>query len=77
VNVAGGDVTVVTVDGEEIRFGDGALGDKLARLERVRKALDDKRLSVAMIRLDDRARPSRVTVQLSAPAPERGTGAVH
>lgn len=77
VNVAGGDVTVVTVDGEEIRFGDGALADKLARLERVRAALNDKRLSAAVIRLDDRARPSRVTVQLSAPGPERGSGAAH
>lgn len=77
VNVAGGDVTVVTVDGEEIRFGDGALADKLARLTRVRDALEDKRLSAAVIRLDDRARPSRVTVQLSAPRPERGTGAAH
>ena len=77
VNVAGGDVTVVTVDGEEIRFGDGALAEKLARLERVRDALKDKRLSAAVIRLDDRARPSRVTVQLSAPGPERGTGAAH
>jgi len=77
VNVAGGEVTVVTVDGEEIRFGDGALGEKLARLEKVRKALQDKRLSAAVIRLDDRVRPSRVTVQLSAPGPERGTGAAH
>lgn len=75
VNVAGGEVTVVTVDGEEIRFGDGALAEKLARLERVRAALSDKRLSAAVIRLDDRVRPSRVTVQLSAPGPERGTGA--
>jgi cell division protein FtsQ len=77
VNVAGGAVTVVTVDGEEIRFGDGALAEKLARLERVRAALEDRRLSAAVIRLDDRVRPSRVTVQLSAPDPERGEGAAH
>jgi cell division protein FtsQ len=77
VNVTAGDVTLVTVGGEEIRFGDGALVEKLARLERVRAALQDRRLSAAVIRLDDRARPSRVTVQLTAPSPERGAGAVH
>ncbi|MEW5739351.1 MAG: FtsQ-type POTRA domain-containing protein [Myxococcota bacterium] len=77
VHVEAGEVTVVTEAGEEIRFGDGALGDKLARLERVRAALEDKRLTAAVIRLDDRVRPSRVTVQLSAPRPERGTVAAH
>lgn len=75
VNVTGGEVTVVTVGGEELRFGEGALADKLARLAQVRGALADKRLSAAVIRLDDRVRPGRVTVQLSAPGPERGSGA--
>lgn len=77
VHLENGEVTMVTEDGEEIRFGDGALADKLARLARVRAALEDKRLSAAVIRLDDRVRPSRVTVQLSAPGPERGTVAAH
>jgi cell division protein FtsQ len=75
VNVAGGEVTVVTVDGEEVRFGEGALAAKLARLEKVRGALQGRRLSASVIRLDDRVRPTRVTVQLSAPSPERGPAA--
>jgi cell division protein FtsQ len=77
VHVEAGEVTIVTEDGVEIRFGDGPLGDKLARLERVRAALEDRRLTAAVIRLDDRVRPSRVTVQLSTSGPEAGKGTAH
>ncbi len=69
-------LTVVTVDGQELRFGDGALGARLERLAVVRRELAKRALTAAVIRLDDRARPDRVTVQLEPATPERGARAV-
>jgi len=69
-------VTLVTADGQHIQLGDGAFDEKLTRLARVRQELKARALSAAVIRLDNRARPSSVTVSLStntlAASPERG-----
>lgn len=68
---------VVTVDGLEVHLGEDALVEKLARLERVQAALAERHATAAVIRLDDRNRPTRVAVQLSAPGSERGRSADH
>lgn len=69
-------VTLVTADGQHLQFGDGAFDEKLARLVRVRQELKARSLSAVVIRLDNRARPSSVTVSLSTnnlvTSPERG-----
>lgn len=68
-------VTLVTLAGQEIRFGDGAVEPQLARLERVRRELAARSQRAEVIRLDNRARPEWVTVQLSGGIPERGARA--
>ncbi len=70
-------VTLFADNGLELRLGEGALDDKLARFGRVRQELKARQLTAQVIRLDNRARPAWVSVQLqerSAPAvsPERG-----
>jgi cell division protein FtsQ len=72
VHVQLDEATVVTTRGEIVRLGAGALAEKLDRLERVRGELEARSLEAGTIRLDNRARPDWVAVQL-APAPaERG-----
>jgi cell division protein FtsQ len=69
-------VTLVTGDGQEVRLGEGDTAAKLARLARVRQELKSRALSAEVIRLDNRARPSSVTVslhqQVSTVSSERG-----
>ncbi len=69
-------VTLVTADGQQVQLGEGAWKEKLDRLARVVKELQARSLTAAVIRLDNRARPSSVTVSLStinpSASPERG-----
>lgn len=58
-------ITGVTCTGEEIEFGEGDVPEKLARLVRVRRELKERSLVAEVIHLDNRARPSRIAVQLS------------
>ncbi len=62
-------VTGVTCDGQEIEFGEGDVSAKLVRLARVRKELRARSMVAEVIRLDNRARPSWVAVQVSAKKP--------
>ncbi len=62
-------VTAVTVAGVEVRFGSGDVAAKLARLARVQQALRDRSLVAEVIRLDNRARPAWVAVQVAAKGP--------
>ena len=69
-------VTLVTANGQHVQLGDGAWPEKLERLERVRQELSSRALAPSVIRLDNRARPSWVTVSLQTNTPvippERG-----
>lgn len=69
-------VTLVTADGQHVQLGEGAWREKLDRLARVRQELKARSLTAAVIRLDNRARPSSVTVSLQSnnpsASPERG-----
>ncbi len=69
-------VTLVTGDGQQVRLGEGDTAAKLVRLARVRQELKSRSLKPEVIRLDNRARPSSITVslqpQLSTASPERG-----
>ncbi len=69
VNLHPEGVTAVTVDGQEIEFGEGDVTAKLGRLARVRKELHARSLVAEVIRLDNRARPSWVAVQIAAKKP--------
>ncbi|PZR12654.1 MAG: cell division protein FtsQ [Archangium gephyra] len=69
VNLHPEGVTGVTCDGQEIEFGEGDVPAKLVRLARVRKELVARSMVAEVIRLDNRARPSWVAVQISAKKP--------
>lgn len=64
VNLHPEGVTAVTVNGQEIEFGEGDVLPKLGRLARVRKELHARSMVAEVIRLDHRTRPSWVAVQL-------------
>ncbi len=72
VHVTLDEISVVTTDGQEVRFIDGELGPALERLERVRAELKNRSQTAEVIRLDNRARPNWVTVQLTGGSPEKG-----
>lgn len=69
VNLHPEGVTGVTCDGQEIEFGEGDVAAKLVRLARVRKELHARSMVAEVIRLDNRARPSWVAVQISTKKP--------
>jgi cell division protein FtsQ len=69
VNLHPDGVTAVTTDGQEIEFGEGDVVPKLGRLARVRQELRARSMEAEVIRLDNRARPSWVAVQLTAKKP--------
>lgn len=71
VHAAPDGLSVVTTSGQEIRFADGDLGPGLERLERIRAELKARSLSAEVIRLDNRARPNWVSVQLSSGTSEK------
>jgi cell division protein FtsQ len=65
-------VTLVTAGGLEVRVGDEDFDARLSRLSRVRAELSQRSLTAQVVRLDNRARPGWVTVQLSGAGLERG-----
>lgn len=66
-------VTLITGDGQQVRLGQGDYAEKFVRLARVRQELKSRSLVAEVILLDNRARPSSVTVSLNSTAsPERG-----
>jgi cell division protein FtsQ len=69
VNAEG--VTLVTSGGLEVRVGDEDFDSRLSRLSRVRAELAQRSLTAQVVRLDNRARPGWVTVQLSGAGSER------
>lgn len=64
VNLHPEGVSVITSKGQQIEFGEGDWAAKLNRLARVRKELHARSMVAEVIRLDNRARPSWVAVQL-------------
>jgi cell division protein FtsQ len=63
---------LVLSTGEEVLLGEGDLSAKLERLRQVREGLATRHLTAAVIRLDNRARPDWVSVQLASNGLERG-----
>jgi cell division protein FtsQ len=64
VNLHPEGVSVVTSAGQQIEFGEGDWAAKLNRLARVQKELRARSMVAEVIRLDNRARPSWVAVQV-------------
>jgi cell division protein FtsQ len=71
VRVDGLSLSLVTVDGQQVRLGEGNTEAKLSRLTRVRRELSAKGLAADVIHLDNRARPGWVAVKLSSSVSER------
>jgi len=67
-------ITVVTESGLEVRLADGPAAPALERLAAVQKELERRSIEAALVRLDDRARPGRVTVQVLGQGSERRAG---
>jgi cell division protein FtsQ len=65
-------VTLVAASGLEVRVGDEDFDSRLSRLARVRAELQQRSLTAQVVRLDNRARPGWVAVQLSGAGLERG-----
>jgi cell division septal protein FtsQ len=65
-------VTVVAEGGLEVRLGENPAAPALERLAKVQQELERRSFEAALVRLDDRARPGRVTVQLAGGS-ERGS----
>lgn len=64
-------LTVIALSGTEVRLGEDASSEKLARLSRVRSELRRRGLVADVIHLDNRVRPGWVTVKLSTLPSER------
>ncbi|MGQ0504203.1 MAG: cell division protein FtsQ/DivIB [Myxococcaceae bacterium] len=75
VRWAEGGVALVTEQGQEIRLGEDDLGEKLARLSKVRAELSRRGMTADAIHLDNRTRPGWVTVKVSTLPPERQAAA--
>jgi cell division protein FtsQ len=72
VRLEDGGVTVITgPHGQEIRMGDSATTEKLARLAKVRTELGRRGVEGQVIHLDNRSRPGWVAVKLAIPGSER------
>lgn len=69
--VAPDGITLVTQGGLEVRVGDEDFDSRLSRLSRVRAELAQRSLTAQVVRLDNRARPGWVAVQLSGAGSER------
>ena len=76
VHIAPRSLTLITTGGAELRFGEDASAEKLARLSRVRAELARRGLAAEVIHLDNRARPGWVTVKLSTSPSERRSGSI-
>ncbi|MBX7115737.1 MAG: FtsQ-type POTRA domain-containing protein [Myxococcaceae bacterium] len=64
---------VLTDDGLDIRLSHEAFEPALARLAQVRAELQRRAVTAEVIRLDNRARPNWVTIQLKSTAPEKAS----
>lgn len=72
VRLTNGGVTLITgPSGQEIRMGDGATKEKLARLAKVRTELAHRGVRAGVIHLDNRSRPGWVAVKLAVAGSER------
>jgi cell division protein FtsQ len=76
VHIGARSLTLITTSGAELRLGEGASADKLARLSRVRAELARRGLTAEVIHLDNRARPGWVAVKLSTSSSERRSGSI-
>jgi cell division protein FtsQ len=64
-------LSLVAANGQVVRLGEGDLAGSLARLRRVREALQTRGLAADVIHLENRARPGWVAVKLSTSVSER------
>lgn len=76
VHIAPRSLTLITTSGAELRFGEDASAEKLARLSRVRAELARRGLTAEVIHLDNRVRPGWVAVKLSTSSSERRSGSI-
>jgi cell division protein FtsQ len=64
IHVETDSLSVVTVTGQVVQFGDGNFEEKLKKLIRVRNELESRQQVAQVIRLDNRVRPHWISVQL-------------
>jgi cell division protein FtsQ len=63
IHVEADGFSLMTTSSQWVQFGDGSFAEKLKRLSRVRSELQARKQFASRIRLDNRVRPSWVTVQ--------------
>ncbi|MCL2179390.1 MAG: FtsQ-type POTRA domain-containing protein [Cystobacterineae bacterium] len=57
--------------GQEVLLGEGGFEKKVRRLKRIQEELERRQIVAQVIRLNNRVRPEKVTIQIAKAAPEK------
>ena len=71
IRMEGREAVVLLNSGQEVLLGESGFEKKVRKLKRIQEELEQRQLRAQVIRLNNRARPQRVTVQISRALPER------
>ena len=71
VRMEGQEAVLVLNSGQEVLLGESGFEKKLRKLKRIQEELQQRELLAQVIRLNNRVRPERVTVQVSSVLPEK------
>jgi len=71
VRMEGQEAVLILNSGQEVLLGESGFEKKVRKLKRVQEELERRQLRAQVIRLNNRARPQRVTVQIARAIPER------
>jgi cell division protein FtsQ len=71
LRMEGQEAVLILNSGQEVLLGESGFEKKARKLKRVREELEKRELRAQVIRLNNRVRPQRVTVQLARAVPER------
>jgi len=71
VRMEGQEAVLLLNSGQEVLLGESGFEKKVRKLKRIQEELEKRQLGAHVIRLNNRARPERVTVQIARAIPER------
>lgn len=71
LRMEGREVVLLLGSGQEVLLGEAGFEKKLRRLKRIEEELERRQVVAQVIRLNNRVRPERVTLQMAKAAPEK------
>ncbi|MCL2012832.1 MAG: FtsQ-type POTRA domain-containing protein [Cystobacterineae bacterium] len=71
IRMEGGEAALLLSSGQEVLLGESGFEKKIRKLKRVQEELAQRKLLAQTIRLDNRVRPERVTIQVARALPEK------